>query len=194
MRTAQKIFLGLLMAGLLGLLCFPWKGLGNTPAAALGGKQGPLGGPVCYVSILGAKQGYFKGMNAKTHRFPVLGLTYEVISPRDPATGLPTGKRQHKPLTITKEWGAASPQIFEALVTNENLKGVLIEFLTPSGALDHVIRLFNASVSGYRHYPNNGLKDGTTDKYQLEDASFTFQHIEFEDTAGKTFGSDDLKQ
>lgn len=27
-------------------------------------------------------------------------LTAEVVSPRDPASGLPTGKRQHKPITV----------------------------------------------------------------------------------------------
>jgi hypothetical protein len=33
----------------------------------------------------------------------------EVVSPRDAASGLPTGKRQHKPLTITKEIDKSSP-------------------------------------------------------------------------------------
>ena len=31
-----------------------------------------------------------------------------VLTPRDSASGMPTGKRQHSPLTIVKEWGAAS--------------------------------------------------------------------------------------
>ena len=34
-----------------------------------------------------------------------------VIAPRDSATGMATGKRQHAPVTIVKEWGAASPQL-----------------------------------------------------------------------------------
>ena len=29
----------------------------------------------------------------------VVGGTNEVVSPRDPASGLPTGKRMHKPIT-----------------------------------------------------------------------------------------------
>ena len=33
-----------------------------------------------------------------------------VTSPRDSSTGMATGKRQHKPLTITKEVDATSPQ------------------------------------------------------------------------------------
>lgn len=36
---------------------------------------------------------------------------YQVISPRDAASGQATGKRMHKPFTIVKEWGAATPQL-----------------------------------------------------------------------------------
>ncbi|MBS1902473.1 MAG: hypothetical protein JSS75_02060 [Bacteroidetes bacterium] len=32
-------------------------------------------------------------------------------APRDVATGQASGKRQHKPITIVKEWGASSPQL-----------------------------------------------------------------------------------
>lgn len=35
----------------------------------------------------------------------------DVVSPRDAASGLPTGKRQHKPVRITKEWDAATPKL-----------------------------------------------------------------------------------
>ena len=58
-----------------------------------------------YVAIEGTKQGKFKGDNrSKAHKDQITGLAfdYEVISPRDLASGLPTGKRQHKPVTITK--------------------------------------------------------------------------------------------
>lgn len=33
------------------------------------------------------------------------------VAPRDIATGMATGKRQHAPITVLKEWGAASPQL-----------------------------------------------------------------------------------
>jgi hypothetical protein len=36
---------------------------------------------------------------------------YQVISPRDSASGQATGKRMHKPFTIVKEWGAATPSL-----------------------------------------------------------------------------------
>lgn len=39
----------------------------------------------------------------------------EVVSPRDAASGLPTGKRQHKPMTITKELDKSSPKLAESV-------------------------------------------------------------------------------
>ena len=34
-----------------------------------------------------------------------------IVSPRDPASGLPTGKRQHNDIVITKPIDKASPQL-----------------------------------------------------------------------------------
>ncbi len=42
-----------------------------------------------------------------------------VQSPRD-TTGLATGKRQHSPLTITKQTGTSSPQLLDAHWKSEN--------------------------------------------------------------------------
>ncbi len=36
---------------------------------------------------------------------------YQVKGPRDSASGQASGKRQHRPVTFVKEWGAATPQL-----------------------------------------------------------------------------------
>ena len=48
---------------------------------------------------------------------------YQVISPRDAASGQASGKRMHKPFTIVKEWGAASPQLM-AMKASYDIKKV----------------------------------------------------------------------
>src|SRR4249920_960420 len=71
-----------------------------------------------YISVKGQKQGPFKGealQKGAEGKIAGLKFRHELMSPRDPASGLPTGKRQHRPVIITKEWGAASPQLFQAL-------------------------------------------------------------------------------
>ena len=40
-----------------------------------------------------------------------LMVYHEVKSPRDAASGMATGKRMHRPFTITKEWGPATPML-----------------------------------------------------------------------------------
>ena len=53
-----------------------------------------------------------------------------IVAPRDAASGLPTGKRMHKPMTIVKEWGAASPKL-SCTVDGSTVSG-RIETTSPS--------------------------------------------------------------
>ena len=55
-----------------------------------------------------------------------------IVSPRDAASGLPTGKRMHKPMTIIKEWGAASPKL-SCTIDGSTISG-RIETTSPSAA------------------------------------------------------------
>jgi type VI secretion system secreted protein Hcp len=91
----------------------------------------------------GAKQGPFSNTP-----IDVTAVSHEIVSPRDPASGLPTGKRQHKPISITTEWGASTPLFLNALVNNETLTSVLIGLLR-NGSQVATIKLTNASVSNY---------------------------------------------
>ena len=118
----------------------------------------------------------------------VLKFSYSVLSPRDVSTGQARGKRQHKPIVITREPGAASPQFFTALVTNEALKPVVIRFLrgnvkTGVNELQQIITLTNPSISDFRQYVGD-------DGRWLEDVAFTFQQIQIENRPGKTMAAD----
>lgn len=151
-----------------------------------------------YVTIEGTKQGKFKGESIReAHKEKIAGLSfsYEVSSPRDLATGQASGKRQHKPVVFTKEWGAATPQILQALVTNEVLKSVLFEFIrtTPDGAeeVHHTIKLVNATVSNIRQHIGEAKQEAIYDTHELEDIACTFQRIEIESKVGKTAAFDD---
>ncbi len=152
-----------------------------------------------YVSIEGAKQGKFKGESIREawkEKIPAIGFEYEVKSPRDAASGLATGKRQHQPVTIVKQWGASSPQIFQALVTNELLKTVLFEFVrTNSNGEEQVfytIKLTNATIVSF-HPHINQQNSNSNDIPETEEVSFTFQKIELENKLAKTMATDDWK-
>jgi type VI protein secretion system component Hcp len=51
-----------------------------------------------------------------------------IISPRDAASGLPTGKRMHKPFVITKEIDRSSPLLLNALNSHEVLPSLEITY------------------------------------------------------------------
>jgi type VI secretion system secreted protein Hcp len=150
-----------------------------------------------FITIEGVKQGKFKADGGPQFgdRIPVLQLNFEVDSPRDLATGQPAGKRQHKPLSITKDWGAASPQLFQATTTNELLKSVFIEvFRTAGTGTEEVvatIRLTNATIGKYRTSVSDATSgDGPAGRL-IDHTEFTFQKIEISNPAAKTGAMDD---
>ena len=157
-----------------------------------------------FMKFEGVRQGWFVGEVPDPLRESPskvsLGLGFEqvVTAPRDAATGQATGRRQHSPIIVTKEWGAASPQLFQALVTNESLKTVQFDFYTPAANADgtaqrfFTIKLSNAFVSKiekYEHFNATGHQDANDERF-LEDVSLTFQKIDIMHVASASSASD----
>jgi type VI secretion system secreted protein Hcp len=144
-----------------------------------------------YLKVVGKKQGTFKGdgLTAKAHLDQMLAsaFDYGLVSPRDLATGQASGKRQHKPVVITKEWGPSMPQFLQAAATNEQLTKVTMEFWDTDvkgiQRLHFVVTLTNATVSE--------VKQRLASDLLTEDLSFVFQKITVEDKIGKTIFMDD---
>jgi type VI secretion system secreted protein Hcp len=145
-----------------------------------------------YVSIVGRQQGKFQAEGGRSGKIEGLAFHYEVTSPRDPATGQASGRRQHSPVTFVKQWGAASPQLLTAAVNNELLNSVLFEFIqmNPNGEEEvfHTIKLTNASVASIKQ-DVKGVAGGK-DLQDLEEVSFTFQSMEMQNLDGKTMVAD----
>ena len=108
-----------------------------------------------YVTVEATKQGRLKGESTrerKGDRLSGISFHYSVGSPRDAASGQASGKRQHQPVSFVKEWGAASPQLFQAAVTNEVLKSVLFEFVR-TNEQRRGVRLPHGQADQCRHQP-----------------------------------------
>jgi type VI secretion system secreted protein Hcp len=150
-----------------------------------------------YVSVAGQIQGPFKGEFVQKNlesKFLAHRFRYSAGIPRDPLTGMATGRLQHKPVIITKGWGASSAQFFQAMLTNENLAQVVIDFVAPDASgngvmvLTHRIRLTNARVVDISQSTDSydPAPKSLTTMVQLEDISLTFQRIDIEDVLNKT--------
>jgi type VI secretion system secreted protein Hcp len=146
-----------------------------------------------YVQITGHTQGKIAGEPGSARHEGWLvgtGFDYELKAPRDVATGMPSGRRQHSPVTVTLPWGATSPLLFQAAATNEQLPTVVFEFPAVSQNGSEIVAqrvtLKDAAVASYRH-----LADATGSPAELDRVSFTFRQITIEDLVGKTTAHDD---
>src|SRR5829696_8166488 len=87
-----------------------------------------------YLKLKGQKQGEIKGgvtQKGREGKIAVIAVSHEIVSPRDAASGLPTGKRMHKPFVITKELDKSTPLLYNVLVNNENITEWELQFWTP---------------------------------------------------------------
>jgi type VI secretion system secreted protein Hcp len=161
---------------------------GSLLTAALLGTAAPaaLTAQGFTLAVQGKTQGLFPG--TKEGAIPALRLSYGVKSPRDLASGLATGKRQHGPVVVTKLVGISSPQLFQALTTNEVLSSVVINCFPAGGGSPYIIKLTDASASEIKQY----TEMENSAPVLLEDVSFTFRKIEVQDPNTKSLAMDDL--
>ncbi|WP_312075201.1 type VI secretion system tube protein TssD [Chryseobacterium sp.] len=155
-----------------------------------------------YLRLKGQKQGEIKGsvlQKGRENKIQVIAVSHDITSPRDAASGLPTGRRMHKPLMITKELDKSSPLLYTAMINNENIIEFELQFWTPQigakGGISqekqhYTIRLKNASISDIKfRMPNNKIPE-LANLAEYEEISFTYQQIEWVWTDGSLTSAD----
>lgn len=135
-----------------------------------------------YLQATGQKQGKIRGSVTKKgheNKIAVLSWSHEIVSPRDAASGLPTGKRQHKPILITKEIDKSTPLLFQALVDNEKLTSVELAVFADDDKTGttpiYTVRLTNAEISQIRMETQGEGKDAK----EVMVISLVYQKIEW---------------
>lgn len=155
-----------------------------------------------YLKLRGEKQGDIKGsvtQRGREGKILVFAAEHEVVSPRDAASGMATGKRTHKPFVITKELDKASPLLYSALVNNERIAEWELQFWAPSmgpaGAGAEVqiytVKLSNAVISDIKFHMLNNKNPEFTKYPEYEDVAFVYQKIEWTWTDGGITATDD---
>jgi type VI secretion system secreted protein Hcp len=153
-----------------------------------------------YVTIKAKTQGELKGESPRQsheNKIPGIGYRHEIKAPVDVNTGAPSGHVQHGMIVFTKQWGAASPQLFQALTTREALDSVLFEFYhtTPEGQEEvyHTIELTDAFVTAIKYRTGGDAESSasskTTAEYdtlELEDVALSYRRITAESKVGQT--------
>jgi type VI secretion system secreted protein Hcp len=141
-----------------------------------------------YLKLKGQKQGDIQGSVTEAGRensILIHSFNHSVVTPRDPASGLPTGRRQHQPIVLLKEIDKSSPLLLSALVSNENLIAWELQFWAP-GAADaaaekqmYTIRLTNANIASIQESMNDNELAENANLPLREQIAFTYQKIEW---------------
>jgi type VI secretion system secreted protein Hcp len=137
-----------------------------------------------YLKLKGQQIGDIKGsvtQKGREDKIEVYGVSHEIVSPRDAASGLPTGKRHHKPFVITKPVDKSSPLLMSVLVNNENISEWKLEFWRPSKTgkeeQHFTIDLLNGNIASIRQEQlNNKYPENMPHEFR-EHVSFTYQKI-----------------
>ncbi len=151
-----------------------------------------------YLTLAGKTQGTITGgvtIKGREGSILVHSFENEILSPRDPTTGQPTGKREHEPIVIVKEIDKSSPRLWAALVANEVLTTWVLRFWAAAAkGMEqeiYTITLTNASIASVREYMVDNLTAADANLPMLEEVTFTYQKIQWTWTDGGITASDD---
>ena len=150
-----------------------------------------------FLKIVGKKSGEVRGsvtQKGREGRIMVIAADHSIVAPNDPQAGVATGKRMHKPSSITKECDRSSPVLYNMLWTSEIISDWTLQFFaqSPTGVetQTHTVDLTNALIAGISfHMPNN--KNPDLARYvEYEEISFVYQKITWTWTDGNITSSD----
>lgn len=153
---------------------------------------------MAYLTAKGQRQGAIAGNVTEKGREGTIALfavSYEVAIPYDPQSGHASGKRQHKPVMIAKAIDQATPKLLQALVTNETLTTVKIEFWrrAPETAGPYfVVALTNALLVDGKLASSGGAEASELARFdEYEEFQMTYQKIEWTWVQGGVTAQDD---
>ena len=120
-----------------------------------------------YMTIESSRQGQIKG-DAMSGQIRLVSVTRDTPM----AAAMPTGRRMHSTITITKEIDKATPLLAQAASTHEPLSEVVITFEGASGGAKTAqkIVLTNATILYVR---KSGGNEMITFDYQAIDVTYT---------------------
>jgi type VI secretion system secreted protein Hcp len=151
-----------------------------------------------YLKLKGQKQGDIRGsvtQKGREGKIAVIAVSHEILSPRDAASGLPTGKRMHKPFVITKELDQSSPLLYNVLVNNENITDWELQFwraaATGMEEQHYTVRLTNANIASIDFRMLNNKNPDLTRYAEYEEIAFTYQRISWTWVNGGITAADD---
>ena len=125
----------------------------------------------------------------------LMAFSHEIVSPRDSASGLPTGKRQHTPFKIVKLINKSTPLLLENIAKNGKLNQVDISIWSPTTGGPEVrvltYRLTDVSIASIRPWMPHKGDPGTREYPPAEEVTFVYHTIQITFHNGNITAEDD---
>jgi type VI secretion system secreted protein Hcp len=151
-----------------------------------------------YLDMTGETQGKVKGSCTQAGRedsMEIYAWSHKVESPRDAASGLPTGKRQHNAFVVTKATDKSTPVLYDMLTNNENITTWRLDCWRPSRAGKeeqfYSVELVNASVADIRSEQLNNKYPENMKHEAREHVQFVYQKVTWTWQDGGIMAEDD---
>jgi type VI secretion system secreted protein Hcp len=164
---------------------------------------------VAYMSVEGASQGTItqdgNTMDSMGNRYQeghetevtIMGFEHEILIPKDPQSGQPTGQRVHRPVAVRKIFDKSSPLLYNALCSGERLTKVEIKWYRTSmeGRQEHYFThvLTDAMLTNVRSEMKAVNIREFEDTGHEEVWEMTYRKIEWTHEVAGTSGSDDWR-
>ena len=169
----------ILHASIIALSLLALGSVSRLQAQALGS------GNIVFMRVQGgAVQGDILGEVTQKGRegsHTILAFSHEVISPRDLATGMATGKRQHQPFRVVKYLNKGTPLLTKAFAAGETFAAITIDIWTPTatGAELKLISytLKKASIVSVRPWMPNKQDSAAAAYTTAEEIAFVYQTL-----------------
>ncbi|MDR2605544.1 MAG: Hcp family type VI secretion system effector [Desulfovibrio sp.] len=153
-----------------------------------------------YLKVEGKSQQEIKGDcpqgGDKKDRIIVYAIDHNVEIPKDTHTGLPTGQRIHHPFVVTKHKDNASPKLFKACCTGEQLTVTLDQYRIKADGTEEkyfTIKLEEAIVVNLKEFTPLTFLPDNKPYSDMEDVSFTYSKITWTYNDGNIEFVDDWK-
>lgn len=156
-----------------------------------------------YLYLKGQRQGPIKGSVTQKGRedsIMVIASEEQIVTPRDPQSGLPTGQRRHSPFVIRKEVDKSSPILYNVLCSNENIEEFVLKYWTPQASAakgvgaevqHYTVKLTNANVASINFVMPNIKHPDLVKLVEYEEIAFTYEKIEWTWNDGGIMAMDD---
>lgn len=133
--------------------------------------------------ITGEEQGKIEGsceLEELENTILVQAFDHVVEIPTD-ERGVASGRRVHRPITITKEIDKSTPMLYQALCTNELLTDVTLNWYRLDGAGDfelyYSMEMQNAFITRIHPWVPNVLEPRNSALKHMEDVSLSYEKI-----------------